>query len=923
MPLPVFHDPPHLLLRTTNRKPTRRLRHEDYTVGWICALDIELAAAQEMLDGEHQPLPRDASDPNSYTLGRVGEHNTVVMVLGLTGTNSAASAVAQMKSTFTSVQFGVLVGIGGGVPSAKADIRLGDVVVCWPSKDCGGVIQYDLGKTRPDGVERTGFLNAPPKALLSALKSLKASHLKRSVGFLHHLAKLSSQSLFARDKAGPDILYDPAYNHEEEEENCNNCKKEYSVRRQTRGEHVLVHYGTIASGNQVMRDAKERDKVSEKLGGVLCFEMEAAGVMNDFPCLPVRGICDYSDSHKNKSWQPFAAGTAAAYAKELLLLLPPVKVEIPEDPPAPAMLLNLPRAADTPSNPYEREKAPCLIGTRVELLKEIYAWADGENSPNIFWLSGLAGTGKSTVAQTVAAECFQKGKLGASFFFSRSGADVRHAGKFVTSIAAQLADNVSGAKRSLYKALKERDTIIEEPIRSQWHHLVLSPMSKLEGDTSSAPYILVVDALDECEGEDGIGKILNLFQLLKETRLRLFLTSRPEVPIRFPLSEMPTSEHLDFVLHDIKKSTVDNDIRFFLRHELERLARKHSFDKDWPGEQAIDSLVRNASGLFIWAETACRFVEQGRILAPKKLGFILDQNPSTVKGPEQHLDEIYATVLRQSLTNYEGDDAEEVRSTLKELLGGIVILFDSLSIPSLSRLLGQNVGQALGDLHAILDIPKDIRKEPGDALRLHHPSFRDFLLNPGRSGKTGLWVDEEGAHRALATKCIQVMSGFLTQDMLGIGRPGVLKTEVDSHEVEGSLHPEKQYSCLYWIQHLHKSGSQLNDDGEVHQFLKEHLLHWLEALGWMQKVSEGFHAIVSLESMISAQRCPRLSEFVHDMKRFVLYNRSAIELAPLQTYCSALVFSPTASLVKRRFQSQMPLWIPGLPQVRDNWDALL
>ncbi|KAF2395926.1 purine and uridine phosphorylase, partial [Trichodelitschia bisporula] len=308
--------------RATNREPVRQLRHEDYTIGWICALDIELAAAQEMLDEEHKRLPRNASDTNSYTLGRIGEHNTVIVALGLTGTNSAASAVARMQSTFPSVQFGVLVGIGGGVPSAKADIRLGDVVVCQPSKDCGGVIQYDLGKTRPDGVERTGFLNAPPMALLNAVVSLKASHLKGRVVFLDYLANLSNQSLFARDKAGPDVLYDPVYNHEEGEENCKNCKEEHSVRRQTRGEHVMVHYGTIASGNQVMRDAKERDKVSKELGGVLCFEMEAAGVMNSFPCLPVRGICDYSDSHKNKSWQPFAAGTAAAYAKELLLLLP-------------------------------------------------------------------------------------------------------------------------------------------------------------------------------------------------------------------------------------------------------------------------------------------------------------------------------------------------------------------------------------------------------------------------------------------------------------------------------------------------------------------------------------------------------------------------------------------------------------------------
>ncbi|KAF2402851.1 hypothetical protein EJ06DRAFT_536387 [Trichodelitschia bisporula] len=910
--------------RATNSGPARRLRHEDYTIGWICALPMELAAAQEMLDEEHQSLPQNAADSNVYVLGRIGGHNVVIACLpvGQMGTNAAASVATQMQLAFSSVRLGLIVGIGGGVPST-ADVRLGDVVVSQPFKDHGGVVQYDFGKTTPYKFERTGSLNSPPQVFLKAIASLEANNLRERVGFLHSLSKLAQYPRFARDKAGPDDLYRVTYNHEGGPDDCQKCRKEYVVRRQPRGDDVVVHYGTIASGNQVMRDAKERDKVSRKLGGVLCFEMEAAGLMNSFPCLVVRGICDYSDSHKNKSWQPYAAGTAAAYAKELLLLVPPAKVEMPEDPPAPAMLLNLPRAADTPSNPYERKKSPCLTGTRVELLEKIYAWAYGENSPNIFWLSGLAGTGKSTVAQTLATECFEKGRLGASFFFSRSGADVRHAGKFVTSIAAQLADNVPGAKPSLCKALKERDTIAEEPIRSQWHHLILGPMSKLEGDTSSARYILVVDALDECEGEDDIGEILNLFRSLKKTRLRLFLTSRPDVPIRFPLSEMPTSEHLDFVLHDIKKSTVDNDIRFFLRHELERLARKHSFDKDWPGEQAIDSLVRNASGLFIWAETACRFVQQGRILAPKKLGLILDQSHSTVKGPEQHLDEIYATVLRQSLTKYEGDDAEEVRSTLKELLGGIVILFNSLSIPSLGRLLGQNVGQALGDLHAILDIPKDIRKEPGDALRLHHPSFRDFLLNAGRSGKTGLWVDEEQAHQALVTKCIQVMSNFLKQDILGIGRFGALVTEVERHRVEGSLHPEKQYACLYWIQHLHKSGSQLNDDGEVHQFLKKHLLNWLEALGWMQKVSEGFHAIVSLESMISAQRCPRLSEFVHDMKRFVLYNRLPIELAPLQTYCSALVFSPTASLVKRRFQSQMPLWMPGLPQVRDNWDALL
>ncbi|KAF2402157.1 hypothetical protein EJ06DRAFT_462685, partial [Trichodelitschia bisporula] len=343
---------------------------------------------------------------------------------------------------------------------------------------------------------------------------------------------------------------------------------------------------------------------------------------------------------------------------------------------------------------------------------------------------------------------------------------------------------------------------------------------------------------------------------------------------------------------------------------------------DWPGEQAIDSLVQNASGLFIWAETACRFIQQGRTLAPKKLSLILGQSHSTVKVPEKHLDEIYATVLRQSLTDYEDDDADELRSTLKELLGSIVVLFYPLSAQSLSGLLKipqSKVNGALNDLHAILDIPE----EPANALRLHHPSFRDFLLDSRRSGDTGFWVDEKQAHQTLAKNSMGLMRKFLKQDQLEIGQPGALATDKESSRVDRCLPPEVQYACLYWIQHLEKGGSQLRDDDRVHQFLKKHLLHWLETLGWMQTVYEGFHAIASLKSMISAQRCPRLSEFVHDIKRFVLYNRSAIELAPLQTYCSALVFSPTASLVKRRFQSKMPLWMPGLPQVRDNWDALL
>jgi nucleoside phosphorylase len=293
----------------------------------VCALPIELAAAQEMQDEEHQGLPQDAEDSNIYTLGCIGEHNIVIACLpaGQMSTSSAASVAVQMKSSFNAIRFGLMVGIGGGVPSAEHDLRLGDVVVSQPFKQHGGVVQYDFGKTTPSGFVRTGFLNAPPRILLNVVASLRAKHLRRRISLSNHLSKLSMLPEFIRDNAGSDILFEAAYTHVGGAE-CEQCSKEKVVYRQPRDQEVMVHYGTIASGNQVMRDATIRDRVSSELGGVLCFEMEAAGLMNSFPCLVIRGICDYADSHKNKRWQAYAAGTAAACAKEILSVIPAAKV---------------------------------------------------------------------------------------------------------------------------------------------------------------------------------------------------------------------------------------------------------------------------------------------------------------------------------------------------------------------------------------------------------------------------------------------------------------------------------------------------------------------------------------------------------------------------------------------------------------------
>ena len=305
----------------------RCLHPEDYTVGWVCALPVELAAAAEMLDEVHQDLRKDDNDTNLYTLGRIGEHNVVVACLpvGQKGTSSAAAVAVQMKSKFVSIRFGLMVGTGGGVPSAS-DIRLGDVVVSQPYMEHGGVIQYDFGKTTPSGFVRTGFLNTPPTLLLNAVAKLQANHLRGKTNLSAYLSALNHLPEFARENVGLDILFESTYNHVGGP-TCEMCSKDRIIERTSRGsQEIVVHYGTIASGNQVIKDGITRDKVSSELGGVLCFEMEAAGLMNSFPCLVIRGICDYADSHKNKRWHAYAAAAAAACAKEVLSVIPAAEV---------------------------------------------------------------------------------------------------------------------------------------------------------------------------------------------------------------------------------------------------------------------------------------------------------------------------------------------------------------------------------------------------------------------------------------------------------------------------------------------------------------------------------------------------------------------------------------------------------------------
>jgi nucleoside phosphorylase len=305
-------------------------KHDDYTVAWICALPLEMAAAKTVLDKIHPPLPQPETDHNVYTLGNVASHNVVVACLpsGVYGTTSAAIVLAHMLLTFPSLRFGLMVGVGGGVPSK--DIRLGDVVVSMPTAVSGGVIQYDYGKTLRDGhLQRTGSLNKPPQYLLTAVSQIRSeymvsgSHIKKGISEMLQKGQMS--------RPGQDWLFKPDYHHESKYTDCSACDQPQLVIRPTRKTNEpVIHYGLIASGNQVVKDAKTRDSIAKELD-ILCFEMEAAGLMDQLPCLVIRGICDYCDSHKNKEWQGYAALTAAAYTAALLAVVPSAKIHAQPD----------------------------------------------------------------------------------------------------------------------------------------------------------------------------------------------------------------------------------------------------------------------------------------------------------------------------------------------------------------------------------------------------------------------------------------------------------------------------------------------------------------------------------------------------------------------------------------------------------------
>ncbi len=402
--------------------------------------------------------------------------------------------------------------------------------------------------------------------------------------------------------------------------------------------------------------------------------------------------------------------------------------------------------------------------------------------------------------------------------------------------------------------------IVDKTKEEQFDKLIVEPLKKY---TNSPRRIVtvVIDALDECDREEDAVAIIRLLpkaKVITTVCLRFFVTSRPELPIRVGFKKIG-GEYDNLALHEISKPVIEHDITAFLKHELASIRQDYNesvelyrqLSLQWPGTEQVQKLVDMAIPLFIFAATVCRLIQEREFGSPEKQLAEILQHQTDLKSSQ---DKTYIPVLDRLLAKHSGPRRYEAAKRFKQVVGSIVILANPLSASSLAHLLAvplDNIENQLDLLHSVLNIPTD----PSMPVRLFHLSFRDFLVDPekGKDQKQyPFWVDEREVHERLATQCLQLLSAgdTLKRDVCGLRRAGIRRSEIDQQTIDAALPPEVQYACRYWVYHWKESKCRIRDGDLVNSFLTGHLLHWLEALGLLERISESIGMVDDLLGLL-------------------------------------------------------------------------
>jgi len=490
----------------------------------------------------------------------------------------------------------------------------------------------------------------------------------------------------------------------------------------------------------------------------------------------------------------------------------------------------------------------CLRGTRESVLDEIESWTKDSNGTSIFWLNGLAGTGKSTIAQTVAERMFAEGLLGASFFCSRDFQDRSDLHFIFPTLAFQLAHKYPNFRTHLISLLQSDPDVVEESLCSQMERLIVEPLQSANISTA-----IVIDALDECKDDEPSSTILSVLGRFVEQipGVKFFVTGRPEPRIktgfRLPLLVDVTDV---FVLHDIHHSLVDNDIQLFLKHELSGLAQRRQL-KGWPSDEHINILCHRAAGLFIYAVATVKFLGSNTHLPRQQLDAIITFPECTGHEGKTHcnsnatLDSLYTSVLGVAF----GEEDPKVDSKVQSTIGTVVLLVNPLPPSGIAELIGLDHEEVILFLTLVQSL--FVFDEDFDhPVKPFHKSFPDFITDPSRCLNKRFYVSPGKMHLELATSCLRVMNKGLKQNLLSLPDYS-LNAEVKDLEarINDCISITLQYACQSWHNHLTKTGEGVtNVIPHLHVFLEERFLAWLEVVSVLGVTRK---AITALEHLIA------------------------------------------------------------------------
>ncbi|KJA14825.1 hypothetical protein HYPSUDRAFT_80696 [Hypholoma sublateritium FD-334 SS-4] len=598
---------------------------------------------------------------------------------------------------------------------------------------------------------------------------------------------------------------------------------------------------------------------------------------------------------------------------------------------------NLPRANEA-SFSSGRIGAPslCFAGTRETILKTVQDWLVDKTRPNVFWLNGLAGIGKSTIAMTLSKNAHELELLGGSFFFSRGDKASSDPGLVFPTLAFQLAQYDSDFKQTLGNVLDNNPSYGYDSAQIQLDKLIISPLR--DSQLRRKSLLFVIDALDECSHKEKTVELLQLILAYSNrfpSGLRVFITSRPENHIRSIFNQEHNVDKI--VLHDIEASIVRNDIYLYLKEELTRLPKRLAVrvGPNWPKEDDLQALVEKSGRFFIYAATALKFVSKDPPRTPQRhldilLGLRQVTNDKLL--PYRDLDTLYLAVLRNA---YPEDTEEENAERFRWVVGCIVLLLDPLPRDALGRFTltdPDDISDTLYHLHSVIICPTSLKEAP----HIYHPSFRDFLTE--RCEDRMFAVVRAEQERRLLLRCLDLMMETLTRDVAHVGNywDDVSDSKHLKDAADRTLTPEIQYSCLHWATHLvYLKESDDEILTRLNSFASDHLLHWFEVMSLLSATPLAVFIIQDVHRWVVAFTSnERLKSLCYDGYRFILSYQVPIAKGPSQVYRSALAFTPKETLLYKMYQQELhnclhvlhgvgPRWSPRLTTVQCGWGGSL